>query len=120
MRPVSLLFFIIPIFTPIIFLKYSQDAFLFPKEIFFILAAGLIFFEHCHFNYYKNKCQSFDINPVSIKTGFHLSDYLYALLIILCALSLYRAPSFYVPIQSVVLILSIYLIYYKIKFDFNI
>ncbi|MEZ7890380.1 MAG: O-antigen ligase family protein [Candidatus Wallbacteria bacterium] len=114
MRPESLLFFIVPLFTPIIFLKYSQDAFLFPKEIFLISAAGLIFFEHAWLRYYKIQ------EPSRFKIQFHLSDYIYAFLVVLCALSLYRAPSFYVPIQSVVLILSLCLIYYKIKFDLTV
>ncbi len=97
---------LIPLLIPVFYSRQLQDCFLFPKEMLFMVLCGLSF---------SARIYSFMVRGENKKAFFHFNDLLYGFLIFLCALSIHRVANFYVPLSSLVLILSAALIYYEFK-----
>ncbi|HOT74279.1 MAG TPA: O-antigen ligase family protein [Candidatus Wallbacteria bacterium] len=101
------LLLLIPLFTPLVFSKMTQDSFLFPKEIFFITVTGLVFFYRC-VKIFKDKKES--------EVYFSPIDAALISLLLLSAVSVVFRADFYPAIHPFVTVLSAAVFYYEIKF----
>jgi len=101
------LLLLIPLFTPLIFSKMTQDSFLFPKEIFFITVTGLIFFYRCSKLLKERKETVIHFSPI---------DAALISLLLLSAVSIASRADFYPAIHPFITVLSAAVFYYEIKF----